>query len=213
MEVIKMARKVFISFRFSDGADLKEDLERLFDGDTQAINRSESEDRSKMTDDTIQKYLYGLLRETSITIAILTPNAINYKKDVYGEYDDWLYDEMRYSLEDREFNRTNGVIALYTDETKSDLIGNLTHKCSHCNDTKIIRSILEFDNLIRKNVMNVKDEHKHNKCVDLYDSDLDSYISLIHIDEFKKDVKKYLDICTNKRERVDQFKLIKRMVQ
>lgn len=208
-----MARKVFISFRFSDGADLKEDLERLFDGDTHAINRSESEDRSKMTDDTIQKYLYSLLRETSITIAILTPNAINYKKDVYGEYDDWLYDEMRYSLEDREFNRTNGVIALYTDETKSDLIGNLTHKCSHCNDTKIIRSILEFDNLIRKNVMNVKDEHKHNKCVDLYDSDLDSYISLIHIDEFKKDVKKYLDICTNKRERVDQFKLIKRMVQ
>lgn len=53
-----MATNVFVSFRFSDGEDLKEELVDLFDSSTEVINRSEDEDRSEMTEETIKKYLY-----------------------------------------------------------------------------------------------------------------------------------------------------------
>ena len=60
-----------------------------------------------MSEDTIQEYLYDKLKDTSVTIVILTPDAVSYRKNWLGNYDDWLYDELRYSLEDRNNNRTN----------------------------------------------------------------------------------------------------------
>ena len=68
-----MATKVFISFRFSDGKKIKDELVDLFDGSTEVINRSEDKDRSQMSEETIQDY-------TSVTIVLLTPEAISYKK-------------------------------------------------------------------------------------------------------------------------------------
>lgn len=47
---------------------------------------------------------------------------MNHKKDFWGRYDDWMYDEIRYSLEDRENNRTNGLIAVYTPEVADMLV-------------------------------------------------------------------------------------------
>src|SRR5699024_12450415 len=100
---------------------IKESLVKVFDSSTEVIDRSEDDDRSEMTEETIRNYLYEKLKETSITIVILTPKAINYRKNIFGDYDDWLYDELRYSLEDRAKNRTNGAIALHTDESKGSL--------------------------------------------------------------------------------------------
>lgn len=94
-----MAIKVFISFRFSDGKYIKDELVDLFDESTEIINRSEDVDRSKMSEDTIQEYLYEKLKDTSVTIVLLTPDAVSYRKNWVGNYDDWLYDELRYSLE------------------------------------------------------------------------------------------------------------------
>lgn len=94
-----MATKVFISFRFDDGEDIKDELVDLFDASTEVINRSEDMDRSQMSEDTIQDYLYEKLKDTSVTIVLLTPKAVSYQKDWFGNYDDWLYDELRYSLE------------------------------------------------------------------------------------------------------------------
>jgi|SRR5699024_37594 len=206
-----MSTKVFLSFRFSDGKELKEELVKLFDSSTEVIDRSEDEDRSEMTEETIRNYLYEKLKETSITIVILTPKAINYRKNIFGDYDDWLYDELRYSLEDRAKNRTNGAIALYTDESKGSLTELNTHKCTKCNAEKSSTLIKSFDNLVRKNMMNVKEDYKVNKCDNLYDSEKDSYISLVHFDDFKKDYKKYIDSAKEKRDRKEEFDIVKRM--
>lgn len=113
-----MARREFISFRFSDGEVYKRELTDLFDDSTEVINCSENEDRSNMSDDTIQKYLYSKLKTTSVTIVIITPEAVSHKKDWLGNYNDWMYDEIRYSLEDRENNRCNGLVAVYTEDAK-----------------------------------------------------------------------------------------------
>ena len=62
-----MATKVFISFRFSDGKEIKDELVDLFDESTEVINRSEDADRSQMSEDTIQEYLYEKLKDTSVS--------------------------------------------------------------------------------------------------------------------------------------------------
>ncbi|CAK6479715.1 hypothetical protein BFRIG_05427 [Peribacillus frigoritolerans] len=206
-----MGTNVFISFRFSDGSDLKEELEELFDSSTEVFNRSENEDRSTMSEDTIQKYLYEKLKKTSVTIVLLTPKAVSYKKDIFGSYDDWLYDELRYSLEDRNENRTNGVVAVYTNESKDLILDTNSHTCSVCNQESKCQVILDFDNLVRKNTLNVKTAYKYNPCNDLFDEDKDSYISLVHIDDFKKDYVKYIEAAKGKRDRKNEFELVKKM--
>ena len=206
-----MATKVFISFRFDDGEDIKDELDDLFDASTEVINRSEDMDRSQMSEDTIQDYLYEKLKDTSVTIVLLTPKAVSYQKDWFGNYDDWLYDELRYSLENRKNNRTNGVVAVYTEDAKDKLISESTHSCSQCQVTQLCRSLKNFDNLVRKNMVNIKNNYKKNPCDNLYDDEHDSYISLVSLKEFKQDYTKYIDNAKEKRNRLHEFDICKRM--
>lgn len=202
-----MATKVFISFRFSDGKEIKDELVDLFDESTEVINRSEDVDRSQMSEDTIQEYLYEKLKDTSVTIVLLTPEAVSYRKNWIGNYDDWLYDELRYSLEDRKNNRTNGVVAVYTDDAKDMILESSSHYCSHCQETKSCRTLKFFDNLSRKNMLNIKQSYKKNLCNDLYDDSHDSYISLVSLEEFKQDHTKYIDNAKDKRDRLHEFNI------
>ena len=202
-----MATKVFISFRFSDGKEIKDELVDLFDESTEVINRSEDVDRSQMSEDIIQEYLYEKLKDTSVTIVLLTPEAVSYRKNWIGNYDDWLYDELRYSLEDRKNNRTNGVVAVYTDDAKDMILESSSHYCSHCQETKSCRTLKFFDNLARKNMLNIKQSYKKNLCNDLYDDSHDSYISLVSLEEFKQDHTKYIDNAKDKRDRLHEFNI------
>ena len=202
-----MATKVFISFRFSDGKEIKDELFDIFDESTEVINRSEDVDRSQMSEDTIQEYLYEKLKDTSVTIVLLTPEAVSYRKNWIGNYDDWLYDELRYSLEDRKNNRTNGVVAVYTDDAKDMILESSSHYCSHCQETKSCRTLKFFDNLARKNMLNIKQSYKKNLCNDLYDDSHDSYISLVSLEEFKQDHTKYIDNAKDKRDRLHEFNI------
>lgn len=151
------------------------------------------------------------MKRTSVTIIIITPEAISHKKDWCGNYDDWMYDEIRYSLEDREDNRCNGIVAVYVPEAKGMLIQENIHKCQTCNTEKTINTILNVDNLFRKNMMNVKKSYKTNPCEGVYDSDKDSYCSLVSWDDFKTDYIKYIENAEDKREHVDRYDLVKRM--
>ena len=202
-----MATKVFISFRFSDGKEIKDELVDLFDESTEVINRSEDVDRSQMSEDTIQEYLYEKLKDTSVTIVLLTPEAVSYRKNWIGNYDDWLYDELRYSLEDRKNNRTNGVVAVYTDDAKDMILESSSHYCSHCQETKSCRTLKFFDNLARKNMLNIKQSYKKNLCNDLYDDSHDTYISWVSLEEFKQDHTKYIDNAKDKRDRLHEFNI------
>lgn len=206
-----MARKVFISFRFSDGNYYKKKLEELFDASTEVINSSEDVDRSSMSENTIQKYLYDKLKHTSVTIVLLTPESVRHKKNHLGNYDDWMYDEIRYSLEDRQDNRCNGLIAIYVPEAESLVLEHSVHKCEICKKEKTCISIKYFDNLVRKNMMNIKPSFKHNKCTNLYDRDSDSYCSLVSWNEFISNHEYYIDQAAKKRELCSQYKIEKRM--
>lgn len=196
-----MARRVFVSFRYSDGHLYKERLERLFDSSTEIINCSEDVNRSGKSDYTIQNYLYSKLRSTSVTIVLLTPNALIHKKDFWGGYDDWMYDEIRYSLEDRENNRCNGLIAVYTPEAANRVVRKTSESTS----------ILQFDNLTRENMFNIKPAYKFNPKPDVYDRNYDSYCSCISWEDFVSNYDYYIDLAVKKREVSYKYNLVKRL--
>ena len=201
-----MARKVFISFRYKDGNKYKEYLSKLFSYSDTIINCSENQDRSKMSEETIKRYLYDKLKNTSVTIVLLTPEAVKHQKKYNGfsyEYDDWIYDELKYSLDDRENNRCNGIIAVYTPEAK-----DLVVDTSSNTDTTIIK---DFDNLVSRNMFNIKPSYKHNSKDGIYDRNLDSYCSLISWDSFINDFDMYIEIAEKKREHKEQYDITKRM--
>ena len=208
-----MARNVFISFRFSDGVRYKEELEKLFDQSEDIIDCSENQNRSNMSDETIRKYLYGKLSRSSITIALITPDAIEYRTDICGQINDWLYDEVRYSLENRDGNSTNGLIAVYVSEAKKQLMVEKQHICEVCRKQSTVQSLIFHKNLIYANMNNIKPQYKINQCYGVFDGDLDSYCSLISFDEFKADMGKYIDLATKKRNELYKYKLIKRLEQ
>lgn len=206
-----MARNVFISFRYADGHEYKEELADLFDHSKDTVDCSEDKDRSIMSESTIQRFLYGKLRRASVTIVLLTPQAIRYHQNCFGIIDDWIYDEVRYSLEDREGNATNGLIGVYVPEAESQLFYRTTHICNVCNRESEVLSLLDSQNLVRMNMMNVKSNYKKNKCPGLYDGDYDSYCSLIAYDEFKKNFGKYVDLAYQKRGELHKYNLCKRL--
>ena len=80
-----MARNVFISFRYSDGITYKRRLTELFNSYYYTVDFSEDQDRSRMTEETIRQYLYSKLRKSSVTIILLTPQAVNHKKKWNGD--------------------------------------------------------------------------------------------------------------------------------
>ena len=134
----------------------------------------------------------------SITIAILTPNAIQYEKGFYGKYDDWLYDEVRYSLEDREGNRSNGLIAVYTPEVEGYLFTS-TYK------PKYLWDIKPFNNLIYHNLFNKKNS---NLCCDLDD---DSYCLLVSWSDFISNFNHYIEKAFKRRENQNEYNIRKRL--
>ena len=197
-----MAKNVFISFRYSDGSGYKEYLSNLFDKFSDTVDYSEDVDRSCMSDSTIKQYLYRKLRRSSVTIILLTPSAVNHKRNRRGDYDDWMYDEIRFSLENREGNRTNGLIAVYTQEAANMLV----HKISN---SRI--SVNNVDNLFRKNMMNVKSTYKMEPNSDGFDLNYDSYCSLVEWDKFITNVGFYIDIATQKRDTMYKYNITKRL--
>ena len=197
-----MARNVFISFRFSDGHEYKDDLSTRFDQDEVTVDYSEDEDRSDMSDETIRKYLYKKLKRSSVTIVLLTPRALNHKKNKFGKYDDWMYDEIRYSLENRENNRPNGLIAVYTPEAAGKLIE------PRPNGTIKVKNV---DNLFRKNIMNVKGTYKWHREPGVFDEDYDSYCSLVSYERFIENIGWYIDTASLKRDDIQKYDIVKRL--
>ena len=202
-----MANKVFISFRFSDGNKYKKELEELFSDVDDVINCSEDKDRSNMTDETIKKYLYEKLKNTSVTIVLLTPHSISHQKLRNGKYDDWMYDEIRYSLEDREWNRCNGLIAVYVPDAEQSIRSAST--CTKCGQNCKTSVIYNFDNLVRKNMMNVRDDYKKNPCDGIYDLTDDSYCTLVSLEEFKKHYADYIQNADKKRHETYKYDIRK----
>ena len=69
----------------------------------------------------------------------------------------------------------------------------------------------DFPNLVRKNMMNVKLQYKRNKCNGIYDSDYDSYCSLVSYRDFTSNIGHYVDLAYQKRNELYKYDIKKRL--
>lgn len=93
----------------------------------------------------------------------------------------------------------------------SSLIDAAMDYCDICRQTSTINNITSRNNLVYKNMMNVKPAYKKHKCINVYDGDFDSYCSLVAYDDFKRNFGDYIYKAYQKRTELFKYNLIKRL--
>lgn len=109
------------------------------------------------------------------------------------------------------WHSTNGLVAVYVPEAKPYLMRETTHYCEICRQTSLINNVLAKNNLVYKNMMNVKPAYKKHKCIDVYDGDFDSYCSLVAYEDFKSNFGDYIEKAYRKRNELYKYKLVSRL--
>ena len=200
-----MARKTFISYKYSEAQKLRDSiLEEL--GEDATYYTGETADSPDLTDTTtenIKKKLTDMMYGTTVTIVVISPNILKSK---------WIDWEIEYCLKEisrkGRTSKTNGVVGviqkvsggydwLVTVETQED-------KCR----TRIFKSSLLYE-IINENRFNEKEPtYSCNQCK-TYDQLTGSYISLIEEQKFLDDPNKYIENAYSKAEDYQNFNLVK----
>jgi len=200
-----MARKTFISYKYSESIELRDDiLEAL--GDDASFYQGETADSPDLTDTTtenIKKNLTDMMFGTSVTIVIISPNIKKSK---------WIDWEIEYSLKEitraDRTSRTNGIVGVIQKVNGSYdwLIG--TNEYDDGCKPRTMKSGLLYE-IINKNRFNEKPPVYVCKKCETVDKLTGSYISLIEQDEFLKNHNKYIENAYDKSTNIASYKLCK----
>ena len=200
-----MARKTFVSYKYSEAQGLRDDiLEALgedsiyYQGET-----SESPDLTDTTTENIREKLKNMIYGTSVTIVVISPNI---------KQSNWIDWEIEYSLkeisrEDRT-SRSNGILGIIMKVNNSyDWIVTKNIKEDGCHPRSIDDDKLYI--IISENRYNLKEKvYSCNRCrtVDVLNG---SYISLIKEDDFLNDPSLYIENALEKSEKIERFDILK----
>lgn len=191
-----MARKTFISYKYSEAQDLRDNIIKALGKDAQYYQgeTSDSPDLTDTSTENIKKKLKDMMYNTSVTIVIISPNIKKSK---------WIDWEIEYCLKkitrkDRTSQR-NGLIGVIKKENGNyDWFKESITKSDGCN-VFTYKNNLVYD-IIKNNRAN-QDPKQYNcdtcKCIDALTG---SYISLVEEDDFLSDPQKYIENAYNKSE-------------
>lgn len=200
-----MARKTFISYKYSEAQDLRDEIINKL-GDDAMFYKGETADSPDQTDnatETIKKNLKDMMYDTSVTIVVISPNMKDSK---------WIDWEIEYCLKEisrqGRTSKTNGVMGVIQKVNGGyDWFITRTQKPDGCSVRTYEESKL-YD-IIIKNRFNRKSSTYACTTCKTY-SQLDgSYISLIDEEDFLADPNKYIENAYEKSEDVDSFELKK----
>ena len=200
-----MARKTFISYKYSEAIGLRDDILKALGDDATFYKgeTSDSPDISDTTTDNIKKNLTDMIYDTSVTIVIISPNMIKSK---------WIDWEIAYSLKEitraDRTSKTNGVVGVIqkVDGSYNWLVG-INEYGDGCKPRTIDSSLLY--EIINKNRFNEKPPVYACEACKTVDKLTGSYISLINQDEFLKDHNNYIDNAFDKSTKTSSYKLCK----
>lgn len=200
-----MARKTFISYKYSEAKRLRDNIIGAL-GDDATYYQGETSDSPDLTDsstETIKKNLTGMMYDTSVTIVIVSPNFKQSK---------WIDWEIEYCL--KEYSRqgrtskTNGVVGVIQKINGGyDWLVTRSKKPDGCSVRTIDHS--KLFSIINENRYNRSNtEYACNNC-QTYDQLNGSYISLIDEKDFLDDPEKYIENAYAKSESSNEFNLTK----
>lgn len=211
-------KKVFVSYKYSDVVEGKEDVFNFRDDLIERLGENglrhkgeddESFDMSDYSDDEIYQKIAPYIKNSSITVVLITPNT----KD-----SNWIPWEISLSLRERTYkeeqNMTrNGIIGVYLplDDGLNPVKtgGNYSYymEKKDCGTTTHFTSRLP--QMIQDNSFNlINGDHKCEKgcCEKVYDSSTGSYIQLVKWSDFVDDIQGYIDKAWDRRNSFDNYK-------
>ena len=194
-----MARKTFISYKYSDVVEGKTNNLRdriiVKMGDDAKFYRGEdgyTKDLSSYSASYIKETLKKMIRDTSVTILILSPNM---------KQSQWMNWELSYSLSEIERNgrtsHSNGVVAVIQKQPTYGILDGYAW-LKMWNGSWDISKTFE---LVRLNQNNKKFYAPYSLS--------DNYIDIITEDMFLRDPFKYIEEAYNKSQNIDNYNLRK----
>lgn len=201
-----MARKTFISYKYSEAIQLRDEIIAALGKDATYYQgeTSESSDLTDLKTETIKETLKNMLFDTSVTIVIVSPSMTDSK---------WIDWEIEYSLCEYTrgdvTSRTNGVVGVIMqvdggyDWIISTIEGSDGCKYRSINNEKLYKIIRE-NRLNRKKSLYSCD---HCQTVDILNG---SYISLVTEESFLGNPSKYIENAYDKSLSLDNFNMCKK---
>ncbi|EOU1777019.1 TIR domain-containing protein [Clostridium perfringens] len=226
-----MGNKIFVSYKYADDnvknitgdfwtsctvRDYVDEVEKVLK-DTNHIYKGESdgEDLSKLSDGTIWDKLKKRIRDSSITIVMISPNMKEVGKEDKWQ---WIPREISYSL--KEVSRINSKGEPITSKTNAmiavvlpDRYGSYSYyiedkKCCSSNCRSL--STYKLFDILKDNMFNLKDaetkECETNSKIWYGES---SYIESVKWDDFKDDMQKYIDKAYNRQDNIEDYEIRK----
>ncbi len=200
-----MARKTFISYKYSEAQTLRNTILKAL-GDDSTYYQGETADSPDLTDtstENIKNNLADMMHGTSVTIVLLSPNI---------KESDWIDWEVEYCLKEISRNgrtsKTNGIVGVVQKVNGSyDWLVSKNTKDDVCTVRTVSKEPLL--DIINNNRFN-RPNHEH-ACTDCktYSQLNGSYISIIDEEDFLKDPEKYIENAYTKSEAYEEFELVK----
>ncbi len=191
-----MAHKTFISYKYSEAQQLRDDIIEAL-GDDATYYKGETSDSPDLTDtstENIKKNLKDMIYDTSVTIVILSPNM---------KESNWIDWEVEYCLKNisrkNRTSHTNGVVGVIMEVDGDYSWFKKTGINYHGNSTVFYEMKKIFD-IISNNHFNSNPQQWHcNKCK-TYDWLNGSFIAFVEESEFLADPQKYINNAYDKSE-------------
>ena len=194
-----MAKKTFISYKYSEAQDLRDKiLESL--GDDATYYQGETSDSADLTDTTtenIKENLKDMMFNTSVTIVIISPN-INQSKWIDWEIE---YCLKRITRKDRT-SQTNGVVAVIQKVNGNyDWFKSLNTQSDGCTSSSYLEHLV-YD-IISGNRYNQTPKIYSCSTCQTINALTGSYIAYVKEDVFLNNPQEYIDNAYDKSEQPD----------
>lgn len=184
-----MARKTFISYKYSEARRLRDDIIMALGADV-TYYKGEQSDSPDLTDaktSNVKRVLKQMMWDTSVTIIILSPNMLQSK---------WIEWEIEYCLKHIKRNgrtsQSNGIVAVILKVQGSyDWFIKTGTNC-HGNST-ISYDMSKIFSIISDNHFNSNPPQWHCEKCKTYDSMEGSYISFVKEDDFLRNSQYYIE--------------------
>lgn len=202
-----MARKTFISYKYSDARIIRDRIIQAL-GDDATYYKGEdgySNDLSSRRAETIKSYLKDMIYDTSVTILVISPEMLS---------SEWIPWEIQYSLEvvkrGSTCSRTNGIVGVIKKVSGdySWLKSVNTHTDGHITSSYDNNKLPEIVNENMFNQIPPVYACKQCKSVNRLNG---SYIALTEEDEFLSDPNKFIENAFDKSQNLSNYSIHKRV--
>ncbi len=201
-----MAKKTFISYKFSEAQDTRD---RIIDalGDDAEFYMGETSDSPDLSDEkaeAIKEVLKDMIRGTSVTMVVISPNMLQSK---------WIDWEVKYSLRETtrkdKTSKRNGVVGIIQKVNNSYDWLTSHNYCDHSNKSNSYHDNSKMHKVIHTNRFNQKPTEYICETCRTIDRLMGSYISLIPEDDFLEDPSKYIENAWDKSQNLNGYEKLK----